>query len=66
MERVPFLSSDQLDDELPASKQGLAGLADDNILHLLALLPVLHRRAVHPGHHHLEVGDHVEVLVMDG
>lgn len=54
--KVPSLSSDQPDDELPTSKQGLAGLPDDNVLHLLALLPILHRRVVHPGHHHLEVG----------
>lgn len=56
VEGLLFFSSDQPDDELPTSKQGLAGLADDNILHLLALLPVLHGSAVLPGHHHLEVG----------
>lgn len=56
VEGVPSLSSGQPDDELPASKQGLAGLPDDNLLHFLALLPVLHGSAVHPGYHHLEVG----------
>lgn len=51
------LSSDQPDDEFPASEQSLAGLTDDDFLHLLALFPVLHWGPVHPGHHHLEVGD---------
>ena len=51
------LSSDQPDDEFPASEQSLAGLTDDDSLHLFALFPVLHRGPVHPGHHHLEVGD---------
>lgn len=66
VEGIPFLSSGQPDDELPASKQGLAGLTDDNLLHFFALLPVLHGSAVHPGYHHLEVGTMAlaEVLVM--
>ena len=51
------LSSDQPDDEFPASEQSLAGLTDDDFLHLLALFPILHRGLVHPGHHHLEVGE---------
>lgn len=51
------LSSDQPDDEFPASEQSLASLTDDDFLHLLALFPILHRGPVHPGHHHLEVGN---------
>ena len=50
-------SSDQPDDEFPASEQSVAGLADDDFLHLSAFLPILHWGPVHPGHHHLEVGD---------
>lgn len=49
------LSPDQPDDELPASKQSLAGLTDDDFLHLCALFSVLHGRPVYSGHHHLEV-----------
>lgn len=66
VEGILFLSSGQSDDELPASKQGLAGLTDDNLLHFLALLPILHGSAMHPGYHHLEVGTVAltEVLVM--
>lgn len=45
----------QPDGEFPASEQGLAGLTDDDFLHLLALSPILRRRPVHPGHHHLEI-----------
>ena len=51
------LSSDQPDDELPASEQSLAGLTDDDFFHPITLLPVFNRGPVHPGHHHLEVGD---------
>lgn len=51
------LSSDQPDDEFPASEQSLASLTDDDILHLLAVFPILHWGPVHPGHHHLEVGE---------
>lgn len=50
------LSSDQPHDEFPASEQSLAGLTDDDFLHLLALFPILHRGPVYSGHHHLEVG----------
>lgn len=51
------LSPDQPDDEFPASKQSLASLTDDDVLHLLAVFPILLRGPVHPGHHHLEVRD---------
>ena len=51
------LSSDQPDDEFPASEQSMAGLADDDFLHLSAFLPIFHWGPVHLGHHHLEVGD---------
>ena len=51
------LSSDQPDDEFPASEQSMAGLADDDFVHLPALLPILHWGLMYPGHHHLEVGD---------
>lgn len=56
-EVIASLSSDQPDDEFPASEQSMAGLADDDFLHLSAFLPILHWGPVHPGHHHLEVGD---------
>lgn len=57
MEDDASLSSDQPDDEFPASEQSLASLTDDDILHLLAVFPILHWGPVHPGHHHLEVGE---------
>lgn len=50
------LSPDQPDDEFPTSEQSLAGLTDDDFLHLAALFPVLHWGSVYSGHHHLEVG----------
>lgn len=53
----PSLSADQPNDEFPATQQSLAGLTDDDPLHLAALFPILHRSPVHLGHHHLEVGD---------